>query len=64
MWFMGCNLKTNIHITEIQEGQRKGTKSLFKAIMTENYPLWERNGHPDSWDPQRLQMGWTWVKLH
>ena len=69
----GYNFKTtiftknyNIHIVEIQEGEEKekGTKSILKAIMAENFPNLGEKWTSRFIRPPTPQMGWTWIELH
>lgn len=44
--------QNNIHITEIPKGKKKGTDSIFKAILAKNFLNLVRERHPDPWGPK------------
>lgn len=39
-----------------EEEERKGTGSLYKDIMAENFKIWGKNGQSDSRSPVGLQL--------
>ena len=47
--------------TPEEKEREKGTKSIFKTIMTKNFPNLRREEDIQMHDAQKTHMHWTWI---
>lgn len=56
--------RNNIFIMEIPEEEEKGTESILKAMIAENFLNLRREMDPQICETQKTLLGWTQIGLN